>query len=86
MRGWSAAPSRGEFLVTLLDQACVSTHRIFVHNEIRAEFVERLAARVHALRVGDPLLAETEVGPSSSPVRPPAWASGSTRRWQVARN
>lgn len=44
-------------------QVCVSTQRIFVHSDIKAEFVERLAARVHALRVGDPLLADTEVGP-----------------------
>ncbi|QNI33960.1 aldehyde dehydrogenase family protein [Alloacidobacterium dinghuense] len=44
-------------------QVCVSTQRIFVHNDIKAEFVERLASRVRALRVGDPLLADTEVGP-----------------------
>jgi acyl-CoA reductase-like NAD-dependent aldehyde dehydrogenase len=44
-------------------QVCVSTQRIFVHSDIKAEFVERLEARVSALRVGDPLLASTEVGP-----------------------
>jgi acyl-CoA reductase-like NAD-dependent aldehyde dehydrogenase len=44
-------------------QVCVSTQRIFVHNDIKAEFVARLAARVQALRVGDPLPADTEVGP-----------------------
>ena len=44
-------------------QVCVSVQRIFVHEDIKAEFVERLSARVAALRVGDPLLAETEVGP-----------------------
>ncbi len=44
-------------------QVCVSTQRIFVHNDIKTEFVSRLAARVHTLRVGDPLLADTEVGP-----------------------
>lgn len=44
-------------------QVCVSTQRIFVHRDIKAEFVERLAAQVHALRVGDPLLDDTEVGP-----------------------
>ena len=44
-------------------QVCVSMQRIFVHRDIKAEFVERLAARVLALRVGDPLLADTEVGP-----------------------
>ncbi len=44
-------------------QVCVSVQRIFVHEDIKAEFVERLSARVAALRVGDPLAAETEVGP-----------------------
>lgn len=44
-------------------QVCVSTQRIFVHADRRDEFVDRLAGRVEALRVGDPLLPETEVGP-----------------------
>jgi acyl-CoA reductase-like NAD-dependent aldehyde dehydrogenase len=42
-------------------QVCVSTQRIFVHSDIKAQFVERLAARVLALRVGDPLLADGPV-------------------------
>ena len=44
-------------------QVCVSVQRIFVHEDIKAEFVERLSARVAALRVDDPLRPETEVGP-----------------------
>jgi acyl-CoA reductase-like NAD-dependent aldehyde dehydrogenase len=48
-------------------QVCVSTQRIFVHTDIQAEFVERFAARVGALRVGDPLSPETEVGPLIHP-------------------
>ena len=48
-------------------QVCVSTQRIFVHADIQAEFVERFAARVGALRVGDPLSLETEVGPLIHP-------------------
>jgi acyl-CoA reductase-like NAD-dependent aldehyde dehydrogenase len=44
-------------------QVCVSIQRIFVHDDIKAEFVERLSARVAALHVGDPLRPETEVGP-----------------------
>jgi acyl-CoA reductase-like NAD-dependent aldehyde dehydrogenase len=48
-------------------QVCVSTQRIFVHADIQAEFVERFAARVGALRVGDPLSPETEVGPLIHP-------------------
>lgn len=44
-------------------QVCVSTQRIFVHQDIAGEFTERLVARVKALRVGDPVLTKTEVGP-----------------------
>ena len=44
-------------------QVCVSVQRIFVHAAILAGFVERYAARVAALRVGDPLRPETESGP-----------------------
>jgi acyl-CoA reductase-like NAD-dependent aldehyde dehydrogenase len=48
-------------------QVCVSTQRIFVHTGLLADFVERFAARVESLRVGDPLLRETEVGPLINP-------------------
>nr|WP_274533617.1 aldehyde dehydrogenase family protein [Bosea sp. BIWAKO-01] len=48
-------------------QVCVSTQRIFVHEDIAAAFTERLVARVAKLRVGDPTLADTEVGPLIHP-------------------
>jgi acyl-CoA reductase-like NAD-dependent aldehyde dehydrogenase len=48
-------------------QVCVSTQRIFVHRDILADFIARFAARVGSLRVGDPLLPETEVGPLINP-------------------
>jgi acyl-CoA reductase-like NAD-dependent aldehyde dehydrogenase len=41
--------------------------RIFVHESVFGDFVERLAARVRTLRVGDPLLPETDVGPLIHP-------------------
>src|SRR5208282_5632558 len=44
-------------------QVCVSVQRIFVHADIMAQFVGRLSERVHTLRVGDPTLADTEMGP-----------------------
>lgn len=44
-------------------QVCVSTQRIYVHEEIADAFTERLLARVAKLRTGDPTLKETEVGP-----------------------
>src|SRR3954451_24809913 len=48
-------------------QVCVSTQRIFVHAGIEAAFLDRFTARVCALRVGDPLRLETEVGPLIQP-------------------
>jgi acyl-CoA reductase-like NAD-dependent aldehyde dehydrogenase len=44
-------------------QVCVSVQRIFVHADLQGAFLDRFAARVAALRVGDPALAETEMGP-----------------------
>jgi acyl-CoA reductase-like NAD-dependent aldehyde dehydrogenase len=48
-------------------QVCVSTQRIFVQRDIAGEFSERLVARVKKLRIGDPALKETEVGPLIQP-------------------
>ena len=48
-------------------QVCVSVQRIYVHASLEEEFLERFSKRVSALRVGDPLLAETEVGPLITP-------------------
>ncbi|CAB3748002.1 aldehyde dehydrogenase family protein [Paraburkholderia solisilvae] len=48
-------------------QVCVSLQRIYVHTDLHNEFVDRLAARVAALRVGDPVRPETEVGPLITP-------------------
>jgi acyl-CoA reductase-like NAD-dependent aldehyde dehydrogenase len=44
-------------------QVCISTQRIFVHDGICDEFVERFTQRVRALKVGDPAKPDTEVGP-----------------------
>lgn len=48
-------------------QVCVSVQRIYVHASLQTEFSDRFARRVQALRTGDPLLAETEVGPLITP-------------------
>jgi acyl-CoA reductase-like NAD-dependent aldehyde dehydrogenase len=37
--------------------------RIFVHQDLKEAFLEKFTVAVEALRVGDPVLAETEVGP-----------------------
>jgi acyl-CoA reductase-like NAD-dependent aldehyde dehydrogenase len=44
-------------------QVCVSTQRIFVHEALFDDFVALFIKRVGGLRVGDPMLPETEVGP-----------------------
>jgi acyl-CoA reductase-like NAD-dependent aldehyde dehydrogenase len=48
-------------------QVCVSTQRVFVHEDIFDEFVDRLVSRVVKLRTGDPISKETEVGPLINP-------------------
>jgi acyl-CoA reductase-like NAD-dependent aldehyde dehydrogenase len=48
-------------------QSCISIQRILVHEQIADAFTERLVANVEALRVGDPLDPETDVGPLISP-------------------
>ncbi|MGX1098161.1 aldehyde dehydrogenase family protein [Amorphus sp. MBR-141] len=44
-------------------QVCVSTQRIFVHDDIAEGFTQALVARVEELRTADPALQDTEVGP-----------------------
>lgn len=48
-------------------QVCISAQRLFVEAPIYDAFVERFVAAVRALRVGDPRLAETDVGPLIRP-------------------
>lgn len=44
-------------------QVCVSVQKIFVHENIISKFTEKFTAAASTLKVGDPLLPETEVGP-----------------------
>ncbi len=44
-------------------QVCVSVQRVYVHETIARDFAARLAAHASRLKVGDPTLPETEVGP-----------------------
>jgi acyl-CoA reductase-like NAD-dependent aldehyde dehydrogenase len=44
-------------------QVCVSTQRVFVHDDIKKAFVDRFTDRVEQLKVGDPTKAATKVGP-----------------------
>ena len=47
-------------------QACNAGSRVLVHESIKEEFVARLTAALVALPVGDPLDAETVIGPIAS--------------------
>jgi acyl-CoA reductase-like NAD-dependent aldehyde dehydrogenase len=44
-------------------QSCISIQRILVHEEIAEAFTARLVDNTEALRVGDPLDPDTDVGP-----------------------
>lgn len=48
-------------------QVCVSTQRIFAASEIVEEFTSSLARSCAALKVGDPLQVDTQVGPLIRP-------------------
>jgi succinate-semialdehyde dehydrogenase/glutarate-semialdehyde dehydrogenase len=44
-------------------QSCVAAKRFIVHRRVADEFERRLVAGMEALRVGDPMDLETEIGP-----------------------
>ncbi|AVV43926.1 NADP-dependent succinic semialdehyde dehydrogenase [Streptomyces sp. ID05-04B] len=47
-------------------QSCIAAKRFIVHADVYDAFTERFVAGMAALRVGDPLEEETEVGPLAS--------------------
>jgi succinate-semialdehyde dehydrogenase / glutarate-semialdehyde dehydrogenase len=44
-------------------QSCIAAKRFIVHEKIAAEFEKRFVSRMATLKVGDPMLPETDVGP-----------------------
>lgn len=44
-------------------QSCIAAKRFIVHEDIYDAFTERFAAKLDALKVGDPMDAETDIGP-----------------------
>ncbi len=48
-------------------QVCVSVQRVFAHRSLARELASRLAATASTLKVGDPTLPDTEVGPLIRP-------------------
>ncbi len=57
-------------------QVCISVQRMFVHEAVWDEFMERFLAGVATLKVGDPLDAATDVGPMVD-----AGQASRTQRW-----
>ena len=57
-------------------QVCISVQRMFLHQDIWDDFMERFVAGAAALKVGDPLDPATDVGPMVD-----ATAAGRTQRW-----
>ncbi|GAA0752412.1 NAD-dependent succinate-semialdehyde dehydrogenase [Ideonella azotifigens] len=55
-------------------QVCISPTRFLVHNSIRAEFAQALAAHASSLKVGDGLADGTTMGPLANPRRLAAMA------------
>jgi succinate-semialdehyde dehydrogenase/glutarate-semialdehyde dehydrogenase len=44
-------------------QSCIAAKRFIVHEAIYAEFEKRFVAGIAALKVGDPMLEDTDIGP-----------------------
>lgn len=64
----AAAAVRG-MNFTWQGQSCVSTSRLLLHEDIHDAVLEKVVARVAALRVGDPMADDTEMGPVNSGVQ-----------------
>jgi succinate-semialdehyde dehydrogenase/glutarate-semialdehyde dehydrogenase len=47
-------------------QSCIAAKRFIVHTDVYDAFAERFVAGMRALKVGDPLAEDTEVGPLAS--------------------
>jgi acyl-CoA reductase-like NAD-dependent aldehyde dehydrogenase len=52
-------------------QLSIAAQRVLVDRQVHAAFVARLAERTRALRVGDPALESTDVGPMIDEVAAP---------------
>ena len=51
----------------LAGQCCTAAERILVHEDVKDDFVAALLERTKALKVGDPLDEETDMGPMCTP-------------------
>lgn len=65
---WKAAADKAKLhAFSHAGQSCISIQRVLVHEDVADAFTERLVANAEALRVGDPLDPETDVGPLITP-------------------
>lgn len=44
-------------------QVCSNGTRVFVHESLKDEFLKRLVARTEKMKIGDPLVSTTDIGP-----------------------
>lgn len=44
-------------------QSCVAGSRLYLHEDIAEEFLDRMVAQAKEIRIGDPLAEETQMGP-----------------------
>jgi len=51
---------------TYAGQSCISTQRIYVHQDVYRQFLDAFLPKVRALKVGDVLDEQTDVGPMIS--------------------
>ncbi len=64
-----AVPAAASAVFANSGQICSAGTRLFVQESIHEEFMERLAVHTRNIRVGDPLNAETQLGPVVSEVQ-----------------
>jgi len=65
---WEAAADKAKLhAFSHAGQSCISIQRILVHEDVADAFIARFVANAEALRVGDPLDPETDVGPLITP-------------------
>jgi len=44
-------------------QSCIASKRFIITKKIAGEFIEKFVSKTEKLRVGDPLLDDTDIGP-----------------------
>jgi acyl-CoA reductase-like NAD-dependent aldehyde dehydrogenase len=48
-------------------QSCVAGSRLYLHDDIADEFLDRMVAQARQITIGDPLLDDTQMGPLCTP-------------------